>query len=514
MKRIICITFIVLLSLFTSVVVLAHSGLTDANGGHRDNNNVSGLGPYHYHHGYPAHLHPNRVCPYAATSGDEGNYYMDLTAPAQNPNNPAAPSDSSNDFNIRLYDRDLENLLSRLGDHKGYQFPASLPDYDEYVAREKDASGVLGLSPQDVIGNFTAQNLSDFMTIGFEHGFSVGYLMSGIDSSINYERMIMESQQNAKKCEQLSTTIDNKELIISDLSRQLEQVNNDYARLYNRLQSLFILISVLVGILIYLCFWYFYIHKKTLASERSSAEFREEKLFQHLAEIHRGAINPYTDTPIETAADYKQYWKEYEEDRQKSNPSPVADQPNSESGGNTTEDSLKGTPFNSYLDMQLNLQHGEYRPIFSRYSRSFLNNAASLYKKNSRFLMFVPYISSFILLSILIFLFNLSPLYLCFFLLSIIIPIFYREGILSLFIFFILAIVSISLSLPMWISAILIAIMGAMIGVKIWWAHIRKILTSAILSNVDMLKSLFEGNALSLMDKNGNLVMRHMGNIS
>lgn len=198
----------------------------------------------------------------------------------------------------------------------------------------------------------------------------------------------------------------------------------------------------------------------------------------------------------------------------KSNPSPVADQPNSESGGNTTEDSLKGTPFNSYLDMQLNLQHGEYRPIFSRYSRSFLNNAASLYKKNSRFLMFVPYISSFILLSILIFLFNLSPLYLCFFLLSIIIPIFYREGILSLFIFFILAIVSISLSLPMWISAILIAIMGAMIGVKIWWAHIRKILTSAILSNVDMLKSLFEGNALSLMDKNGNLVMRHMGNIS
>lgn len=57
--------------------------------------------------------------------------------------------------------------------------------------------------------------------------------------------------------------------------------------------------------------------KKTLASERSSAEFREEKLFQHLAEIHRGAINPYTDTPIETAADYKQYWKEYEEDRKK-----------------------------------------------------------------------------------------------------------------------------------------------------------------------------------------------------
>ncbi|WP_138311747.1 MULTISPECIES: YHYH domain-containing protein [unclassified Clostridium] len=44
----------------------AHSGRTDANGGHRDNKNASGLGSYHYHcGGHPAHLHPNGVCPYA-----------------------------------------------------------------------------------------------------------------------------------------------------------------------------------------------------------------------------------------------------------------------------------------------------------------------------------------------------------------------------------------------------------------------------------------------------------------
>ena len=29
----------------------AHPGRTDANGGHRDNKNVSGLGSYHYHYG-------------------------------------------------------------------------------------------------------------------------------------------------------------------------------------------------------------------------------------------------------------------------------------------------------------------------------------------------------------------------------------------------------------------------------------------------------------------------------
>lgn len=44
--------------------VSAHSGRTDAGGGHHDYKNVSGLGSYHYHHGYPAHLHENGICPY------------------------------------------------------------------------------------------------------------------------------------------------------------------------------------------------------------------------------------------------------------------------------------------------------------------------------------------------------------------------------------------------------------------------------------------------------------------
>ncbi len=46
------------------ITAQAHSGRTDSQGGHRDNKNASGLGSYHYHHGYSAHLHPNGVCPY------------------------------------------------------------------------------------------------------------------------------------------------------------------------------------------------------------------------------------------------------------------------------------------------------------------------------------------------------------------------------------------------------------------------------------------------------------------
>lgn len=41
-------------------ITLVHSGRTDSNGGHWDYS----TGEYHYHHGYPAHQHPNGVCPY------------------------------------------------------------------------------------------------------------------------------------------------------------------------------------------------------------------------------------------------------------------------------------------------------------------------------------------------------------------------------------------------------------------------------------------------------------------
>ena len=57
------VVFLLLLILFC-VPVAAHSGGTDANGGHYDRS----TGEYHYHHGYPAHQHTNGVCPYELPS--------------------------------------------------------------------------------------------------------------------------------------------------------------------------------------------------------------------------------------------------------------------------------------------------------------------------------------------------------------------------------------------------------------------------------------------------------------
>lgn len=67
--RLSVVVIIILLSLQT--VLFAHSGRTDANGGHKDNKNKSGLGSYHYHcGGNPPHLHENGICPYKSSSSN------------------------------------------------------------------------------------------------------------------------------------------------------------------------------------------------------------------------------------------------------------------------------------------------------------------------------------------------------------------------------------------------------------------------------------------------------------
>ena len=67
--KIISILLIALSIISIGMNAYAHSGRTDSSGGHKDNNNKSGLGSYHYHcGGHPAHLHTNGVCPYSSSS--------------------------------------------------------------------------------------------------------------------------------------------------------------------------------------------------------------------------------------------------------------------------------------------------------------------------------------------------------------------------------------------------------------------------------------------------------------
>jgi len=62
MRKTITIIVVFFVVLLIPILSFAHSGRTDAAGGHYDRQN----GGYHYHHGYGAHQHPNGVCPYSS----------------------------------------------------------------------------------------------------------------------------------------------------------------------------------------------------------------------------------------------------------------------------------------------------------------------------------------------------------------------------------------------------------------------------------------------------------------
>lgn len=104
MKKIIAVISCLLLA-FTCAS--AHSGRTDAAGGHWD----SSAGEYHYHHGYPAHQHTGGICPYdyddqtgansgAPSSGSSGSVSVSGTfssdpAPAPSETEPTEPEEPS-----------------------------------------------------------------------------------------------------------------------------------------------------------------------------------------------------------------------------------------------------------------------------------------------------------------------------------------------------------------------------------------------------------------------------------
>lgn len=89
----ICLIAVLTIFLITNCT-FAHSGRTDSSGGHKDNQNKSGLGGYHYHcGGNPAHLHTNGVCPYSASSSTSNSSSVNFS---NSDNNNSANSSNSN----------------------------------------------------------------------------------------------------------------------------------------------------------------------------------------------------------------------------------------------------------------------------------------------------------------------------------------------------------------------------------------------------------------------------------
>lgn len=101
------LAFLLAFLLLLSPTVLAHSGKTDANGGHYDRS----TGEYHYHHGYPAHQHYDMDgdgvadCPYDfddktdhSSRSDSGSSHAVQSTPRPSPQK----SDDSNAKHISV----------------------------------------------------------------------------------------------------------------------------------------------------------------------------------------------------------------------------------------------------------------------------------------------------------------------------------------------------------------------------------------------------------------------------
>ena len=67
MKKIVFVIVVFVFAFLFCFKAFAHGGNTDSNGGHYDHYNNE----YHYHHGHPAHDHPNGECPYVISKENE-----------------------------------------------------------------------------------------------------------------------------------------------------------------------------------------------------------------------------------------------------------------------------------------------------------------------------------------------------------------------------------------------------------------------------------------------------------
>ncbi|MCI8939504.1 MAG: Ig domain-containing protein [Dorea sp.] len=117
MKNIIkkyCYFMFIFILFISSTTSFAHSGRTDSNGGHHDYKNKSGLGDYHYHHGYGPHLHPGGVCPYGGDSVNSNDF--------------ATPSISISNQPSELY----------IGDTSGFTYTIQNSSNDTITVRSSD----------------------------------------------------------------------------------------------------------------------------------------------------------------------------------------------------------------------------------------------------------------------------------------------------------------------------------------------------------------------------------------
>lgn len=129
------------------IVAEAHGGRTDANGGHKDSKNKSGLGSYHYHCGsHPAHLHTDGVCPYSSGS-------TATSSASQTASSDTGASDTGTSDTIKQVQQALNDLGYDAGEADGVMGQKTKAAVEQF---QKDnglvVDGIIGKQVKDKLG--------------------------------------------------------------------------------------------------------------------------------------------------------------------------------------------------------------------------------------------------------------------------------------------------------------------------------------------------------------------------
>ncbi|MFR3730632.1 YHYH domain-containing protein [Lacrimispora sp.] len=154
------------------IIAQAHSGRTDSQGGHHDYKNKSGLGSYHYHHGYPAHLHPNGVCPYENANASSTANQNSSSAPVQKTQPALNAADYKLVFDSAYYYNNHADLQAAIGNNEQKLL--------EHFVSSGMAEGRKGCSTFDVMkykdnNPDLAAAYGDDLKKYYEHYMSSGY---------------------------------------------------------------------------------------------------------------------------------------------------------------------------------------------------------------------------------------------------------------------------------------------------------------------------------------------------
>ena len=216
MKKIIAVISCLLLA-FTCAS--AHSGRTDAAGGHWD----SSAGEYHYHHGYPAHQHTGGICPYdyddqtgansgAPSSGSSGAVSVSGTfssdpAPAPAETEPTEPEQIEQEYtyNNGLGDDGTYETAYNLGYQ--HSMEAANEYYADYAISIAEATTYLCHTK-----GLTGSTLYSDVGSSYDEAYEDGYLAaeSDIDEYINilWPNGLPEANESTKSAEEKAVSLE------------------------------------------------------------------------------------------------------------------------------------------------------------------------------------------------------------------------------------------------------------------------------------------------------------------